>query len=89
VPFLFLEGEMKMKKILAVASAAVLTLGLAACASEEAPAEDSAADSAMEAAPVDSAASAVDSADSAVDSAAEATDSAVEAVDSAAESAAE
>jgi hypothetical protein len=88
VPFLFLEGEMKMKKILAVASAAVLTLGLAACASEEAE-EAPAEDSAMEAAPVDSAASAVDSADSAVDSAAEATDSAAEAVDSAAESAAE
>ncbi len=68
-----------MKKIIAVA---VLALGLAACSSEEAPAEDSAMESA---APVDSAASAVDSAASAVDSAASATDSAASAVESAAE----
>ena len=68
-----------MKKIIAVA---VLALGLAACSSEEAPAEDSAMESA---APVDSAASAVDSAASAVDSAAA---SATSAVDSAADSAA-
>ena len=59
-----------MKKIIAVA---VLALGLAACSSEEAPAEDSAMESA---AVVDSAASAVDSAGSAVDSAASAVDSA-------------
>ncbi|MXO70345.1 lipoprotein [Alteraurantiacibacter buctensis] len=69
-----------MKKIIAVA---VLALGLAACSSEEAPAEDSAMESA---APVDSAASAVDSAASAVDSAASATDSAASAVESAAAS---
>jgi PBP1b-binding outer membrane lipoprotein LpoB len=67
-----------MKKIIAVA---VLALGLAACSSEEAPAEDSAMESA---APVDSAASAVDSAASAVDSAGSAVDSAASAVDSAA-----
>jgi PBP1b-binding outer membrane lipoprotein LpoB len=72
-----------MKKIVAVASAAVLALGLAACSSEEAPAEDSAMESA---APVDSAASAVDSAASAVDSAGSAVDSAASAVESAAAS---